>query len=1111
MRRFRVLLAAAFLLTIGCTESPPDDGEETVEVLEGLVASSDDVGAVRLSWTAPDPAPSSYTVKRDGVAISTVPGDASTFEDRTATPGDVDTPSLSVLGREGAIHLQWPTPATHPGPDHSYEVVANGASRRSATAIGSRRAPSITGYAIERDGAALASVDAITYEDLEASAGSMEAVSLSVRESADALRLDWTEPVTAAGAPHAYRVVAVTDLGESGVSAPQVARRAAPQPTGFRIERDGKPLVDVLGPEVLNYSDDGAEAGSVEAPALHAEGRPEAVGLTWADAVAKAGARHEYVVVAISSSGEARSATAAGTRTAPRVSGFSLFRDGVEIAALSADAHSYDDFDAEPATTTAPVLVRATRGTRADAVEVSWEPGAHLINTHAYRLGVLSDAAVQAASHTGGRRIGPAVIGYEVRRDGGVWMPAGMDGTFLDTDAPGFRLEAVTAVDPEPFGEYVELGLEAPPAFGPPAPSVYEVRAVTADGPGPVSSSVEGWRDAVPVWTDAVTFQWQRSDAEEGPYEDLSGLVDSGETDREPLLDTPRFYRVEVRAGGAAGWSIPARAEVVGLVSISIGNRHACGLRPVDGRAFCWGRNDYGATTVPTTAPFDSIVAGDEFTCGIRSSDKTALCWGLGQQGQTTPPPGETFSSLSADSEVACGIRAGDGTVVCWGSASNERLAAPAGVSFDRIDVTMYGGCGLRRSDGRVVCWGTGYASQPPPDAFDDIAANGRVCGIRRADKRIVCWGRTDLPNFGADAYESVVTSGSNTCGVRSSDRKIVCLGHDILRGPTSSISRGAYRDVIYRGGPFCAHREPDGLVVCWGDDSSQGIVRLPRSLDAFERISAGGAETCALRISDRAMVCWGATEFWDDGAAWPSEEVFESISTGWGFSCGIRARDGEVECFGSHANGAATAPAGPFSSVSAGVYHSCGIRAVDQKAVCWGSDTAGRAPPAPSASTYVSISAGMTHTCGIRAVDGKVSCWGSNDYGQAPAGPGVDAFDSVSAGSEHTCGIRSADSRVVCWGRNHQGQAPTSPSADAFSKISAGESFTCAIRASDGRVTCWGLNDQAQAPATPNQDAFLDVSAGYQHACGVRAGDRRVICWGRSYAGVNKVSLPLP
>ena len=154
--------------------------------------------------------------------------------------------------------------------------------------------------------------------------------------------------------------------------------------------------------------------------------------------------------------------------------------------------------------------------------------------------------------------------------------------------------------------------------------------------------------------------------------------------------------------GTSAPRRVPAEvAPALGLRfnSITLGQYHACGVA-ADGRAYCWGRNDYGqlgdASFDHRSRPvslgsgpglrFRMVSAGGGHSCGV-ATDERAYCWGLSDYGQLgdgttvrSPSPQEVapgvnlrFAHISAGAEHSCAV-ATDGQAYCWGRNESARL-----------------------------------------------------------------------------------------------------------------------------------------------------------------------------------------------------------------------------------------------------------------------------------------------------------------------------------------------------------------------------------------------------------------------------------------------------
>jgi alpha-tubulin suppressor-like RCC1 family protein len=183
-------------------------------------------------------------------------------------------------------------------------------------------------------------------------------------------------------------------------------------------------------------------------------------------------------------------------------------------------------------------------------------------------------------------------------------------------------------------------------------------------------------------------------------------------------------------------------------MAVATGGGQSCAIK-VDGRLYCWGRNERGQvgdgtrvdrltpTTVDTELPgWESIALGSSHSCG-KKTDGTAFCWGANYTGAvgdgttterlvpTQEATGETdWSSLAAGYSRTCGVK-NDGRLFCWGSRAHTFDASPQDVRYDTApqlesmgardwtSVTLAVGhtCGVRRG-GRLSCLGDNSSGQ---------------------------------------------------------------------------------------------------------------------------------------------------------------------------------------------------------------------------------------------------------------------------------------------------------------------------------------------------------------------------------------------------------------
>jgi len=364
---------------------------------------------------------------------------------------------------------------------------------------------------------------------------------------------------------------------------------------------------------------------------------------------------------------------------------------------------------------------------------------------------------------------------------------------------------------------------------------------------------------------------------------------------------------------------------------LSVGDEHACQVRPNDGRLVCWGSDAYqklgngafvadqvSASFVDTRTLPDGmqtswqLVSTSKYhTCGLTTAGD-AYCWGnvgVGQNGGVTwipspvdmnaVPPGTTWTMLTSgiNGDTTCGITTeGDG--YCWGddlsgergdAASSGALfspspldtsALPPGTAWAVLSAGRSHTCGLT-TEGTAYCWGS--------DANGQLG-NGRLITANQTRPAPV-----DVSFLPVDTQWSTISAGdSHTCAVTTR-----------------------------------------GTAYCWGSDATgqlgrNGVVApadYPQPVDssqlavgsAWRRISAGREHSCGV-ATDGAAYCWGRAV---------------AGRLGEGSSAGTRPRPTAVSV--------AHLPAGStWSEVDAGGDFSCGL--TSQRAVyCWGSDQSGQ------------------------------------------------------------------------------------------------------------------------------------------------------------------------
>src|SRR5688500_365558 len=94
--------------------------------------------------------------------------------------------------------------------------------------------------------------------------------------------------------------------------------------------------------------------------------------------------------------------------------------------------------------------------------------------------------------------------------------------------------------------------------------------------------------------------------------------------------------------------------------TVSSGLHHTCAVT-TDGRALCWGSNEFGQSTAPA-GEFIDVSAGYRQSCGV-TADGSLTCWGQDFRGM--PQPTGEFVQVSTGVDHACALTT-DGDIKCW-------------------------------------------------------------------------------------------------------------------------------------------------------------------------------------------------------------------------------------------------------------------------------------------------------------------------------------------------------------------------------------------------------------------------------------------------------------
>ena len=215
-------------------------------------------------------------------------------------------------------------------------------------------------------------------------------------------------------------------------------------------------------------------------------------------------------------------------------------------------------------------------------------------------------------------------------------------------------------------------------------------------------------------------------------------------------------------------------AGVARFQSIAIGYAHTCALTN-EGKAYCWGWNYRGqlgnnsttnsstpvAVQMPAGVSFQSIAVGIGHTCALTNEGK-AYCWGLNQYGQlgnnsttnsSTPvavqmPAGVSFQSIAAVYHHACALT-NEGKTYCWGlneygqlgNNSTTNSSIPLAVSSVGVNVPV------EQSASRLYKWNNAVQPGTPLAATNAVATLPEVGSSFRIRVGLTADGNKTLQN----------------------------------------------------------------------------------------------------------------------------------------------------------------------------------------------------------------------------------------------------------------------------------------------------------------------------------------------------------------------------
>lgn len=855
-----------------------------------------------------------WEIRRDGVAIASLPGTATSFDDAGAAPGFVESPEVAVTPRPDGVEISWPIPSTHFGTLHGYELVAIGVST-SWKVEARRAAPTVDGFRIESD--AFEAVDLPATEgaffDDSAEAGTIGAPSglTALPGASGTAHLEWQTPSSQPGRQRVYRVGTRTSAGVDVWSEPVMAGRAAPDVDAYEVQRDGGPWMTAGNATFYDDAD-----------------------------------------------GPAATITATASLIADRALGFVELRlDGEPVVgtppAVAYRVRARAGADVGPASE--PVLaVREVGG----ALQVQWQRSAGDADADYTDVpDAVFRSSVDLDASTTEHRYYRAVL----RADGAEGFSAPVRGKARGYSSLAMGWNTTCGLDPD--GRAACWGGNLAPLI--PADLAFSKLSVggshacglrasdgkmlcwgdDADGQAPPGPSAEPYLD--------VATGYEHTCYLEGS----GGLRCIGDSGKGPVWSAGPYVAVAAgfsqtcaieAAGGIRCWNQEGTPPTGTFTAITVGDRFACALR-IDGRRLCWGSNhNGGAPPGPSDETFSAIRAGFHHSCGLLDTGSLRC---FGQPVGPEPPAGPTANTwidLGVRGDLTCALGE-DGKVLCWGANHAGNVPTPPVTgAFTSLATSGLFTCGLRALDGKRLCWGwdtwSDATSGPSADPFLAIttgAAHG--CGLRE-DHSVVCWGLNSEsqapPGPSTDRFDAITAGRHHTCGLRM-DGKVVCWGLN-TRGQAAAPTAHSFTSVDAGSGDHTCGVRVDGNVACWGQND---WVQAPPWLGSstFLSVSLGTLHSCGIR-HDSKLVCWGRDRSGEAPSS-PPFGTFQSAALGEAHTCGLRT-DGTVNCFGWNYYGQLDAPPTEvFRSLAAANNHTCGINS-EGKVICWGTNVYGQAPP---------------------------------------------------------------------------------------------------------------------------------------------------------------------
>ena len=432
------------------------------------------------------------------------------------------------------------------------------------------------------------------------------------------------------------------------------------------------------------------------------------------------------------------------------------------------------------------------------------------------------------------------------------------------------------------------------------SPPVASFTATPSSGTAPLSVQLDA-SASTDNGGSIVTYNWNFGD---------SSAAGSGVTTSHAYA-APGTYTVTLTVtdnGGTTGSTTrqvsvnsSSTAALSKIAAIDVGDMTACAVG-VDGKAWCWGPNDYGQLGtgdvaqgyVPRRAAEGylfskiSVSTGGAFACGITTAGR-AYCWGNQEGGRlgdgiaapsgqfvTTPVPvsgAGTYIDIAAGGDHACAIAAG-GAAYCWGHnergqlgtgvGANSAVPVPVagGLTFSSITTHQVVSCGITNG-GLAYCWGDG--------------GMGNLGGGSNSSSNV------PAPVKGGFSFASLQLGVWTACGVTTT------------------------------GDGYCWGANGSGELGIGSKTPSESMEPM-KVTDGhkWKSISPGVMVTCGVTTDERGF-CWGGNTWGERGdGAFPAPDVtspvpvagdltFQSIDADW-CTCGVA--NGVAYCWGPGSEG---------------------------------------------------------------------------------------------------------------------------------------------------------------------------------------------------------------